>query len=83
MESAITEAVRKADPAFETFAGVIVGRETSKAPFDVNWAIRGVRFGNAEREKAGQALATVVERMQHEFSLADDPPAPAKRLRTP
>jgi hypothetical protein len=45
LESAITEAVKQADPAFETFAGVLVQRETPKADSGVNWSIRGVRFG--------------------------------------
>jgi hypothetical protein len=81
LESAITEAVKQADPAFETFAGVLVQRETPKADSGVNWSIRGVRFGKVDREKSGQALATVVERMQRKFSLADDPAAKAKRRR--
>jgi hypothetical protein len=37
LQSAITEAVRNADLACETFAGVIVQRETPKERFDVNW----------------------------------------------
>ena len=73
MQSAITEAVRNADR--ETFAGVIVQRETPKEHFDVNWAIRGVRFGRADRERSAQALATIVERMQRELRLAEDGPA--------
>jgi hypothetical protein len=81
LESAITEAVKQADPAFETFAGVLVQRETPKADSGVNWSIRSVRFGKVDREKSGQALATVVERMQRKFSLADDPAAKAKRRR--
>jgi hypothetical protein len=75
LQSAITEAVRNADPACETFAGVIVQRETPKEHFDVNWAIRGVRFGRADRERSAQALATIVERMQRELRLAEDGPA--------
>jgi hypothetical protein len=31
-----------------------------------------VRFGKADRDKSGKVLATVVERMQREFSLTDD-----------
>jgi TATA-box binding protein (TBP) (component of TFIID and TFIIIB) len=75
LQSAITEAVKKADPACEAFAGVIVQRETPKEHFDVNWSIRGVRFGRADREKSKQALANIVERMQRELRLAEDGPA--------
>jgi hypothetical protein len=78
LQSAITEAVRKAEPGCEAFAGVIIRRKTPKSRFDANWAIRGVRFGRADRNKSSQALATVVERAQHYFSLAEDDPGPAK-----
>ena len=70
LQSAITEAVKKADPDCEAFVGVIVQRETPKARLDANWAIRGVRFGKADRDKCSKALTTIVERMQREFVLA-------------
>jgi hypothetical protein len=79
LQSAITEAVKKADPDCEAFVGVIVQRETPKARFDANWAIRGIRFGKADRDKSGLALATIVERMQREFSLAADDSGSSER----
>ena len=72
LQSAITKAVKKAEPACETFVGVIVQRTTPKSRFDANWALRGVKFGRADREKANKAVTTVVERMQREFRLSDD-----------
>jgi hypothetical protein len=51
---------------------VIVQRITPKSRFDTNWALRGVKFGKANREKADKAITTVVERMQREFRLSDD-----------
>jgi hypothetical protein len=72
LQSAITQAVKEAGPACETFVGVIVQRITPKSRFDTNWAVKGVKFGKADREKANQAVATVVERMQREFRLSDD-----------
>jgi len=33
---------------------------------------RGVKFGRANREKANEAIAIIVERMQREFRLSDD-----------
>ena len=71
LKSAITKAVKKADPKCRGFVGVIVQRETPKAHLDANWSIRGVRFGNADRDMCGSALTTIVERMQREFSLAE------------
>jgi hypothetical protein len=72
LQSAITEAVKKSDPGCKSFVGVIVQRETPKAHFDPNWAVRGVRFGKADRDKSSQALATIIARMQGEFTLAAD-----------
>jgi hypothetical protein len=74
LQSAITEAVKKAGPDCEAFVGVIVQRETPMARLDANWAIRGVRFGKADRDKCGNALTTIVERMQREFVLAPHVP---------
>jgi hypothetical protein len=72
LQSAITNAVKKAEPGCETFVGVIVERITPKSRFDANWALRGVKFGRADREKANKAVTTVIERMQREFRLSDD-----------
>jgi hypothetical protein len=72
LQSAITKAVKKAGPPCETFVGVIVQRTTPKSRFDANWALKGVKFGRADRETANKAITTVVERMQREFRLSDD-----------
>jgi hypothetical protein len=69
LQSAITKGVQKAEPAF---VDVIIQRITPKSRFDTNWALRGVKFGRADREKANRAVTTVVERMQREFRLSDD-----------
>ena len=76
LQSAITDAVKKAEPGCEPFAGVVIERETPKSPYDANWAIRGVRFGRADRDKSSQALATIVEEAQRCFSLAEGDPSP-------
>jgi hypothetical protein len=68
----MANAVKKAEPACESFAGVIVEPTTSKSRFDANWVLRGVKFGRADREKANKALATIVERMQRDFRLSED-----------
>jgi hypothetical protein len=78
LQSAITEAVKKADPDCEAFVGVIVQRETPEASLDANWGIRGVRFGRADRDKCSLALTTIVERMQRDFSLAAHVPGSAE-----
>jgi hypothetical protein len=79
LQSAITEAVKKADPDCEGFVGVIVQRESPKERLDANWAVRGVKFGKADRAKSSKALATIVERMQREFVLAPHVPQSDQR----
>jgi hypothetical protein len=71
LESAVTEAVKSVLNC-EAFVGVIIQRIEPKSRTDPNWAVRGVRFGKADRDKSGKVLATVVERMQRDFSLTDD-----------
>jgi hypothetical protein len=72
LELAISEAMKKAAPGCEDFGGVIVQRKTPKSHIDPNWAIRGAKFGKADRKVAHEALATIVERMQREFLLSED-----------
>lgn len=72
LQSAITDTVRQAEPGCENFAGVVIKREIPKSPVGANWAIRGVRFGRADRNKSNQALATIVEQAQRYFSLAEE-----------
>jgi hypothetical protein len=72
LETAIADAVKKGVPGCEMFVGVIVERTKPKSRFDANWALRGVKFGRADREKANLAISTIVERMQREFGLSDE-----------
>jgi hypothetical protein len=72
LQSAITEAVKKSVPGCEAFVGVIVQRTTPKSQFDSNWALRGVRFGRADRDRANEAVRTIVKRMQREFHISDE-----------
>jgi hypothetical protein len=79
LQTAITKAVKKADPKCAGFVGVIVQRQTPKARLDADWAIKGVRFGKADRDTSSVALATIVDRMQREFSLAADVPGSGRK----
>ena len=71
LELAIAEAVQKVAPDCEAFVGVIVRRTTPASRSDVNWRLQGIKFGNADRKIAGEALTTIIERMQREFRLAE------------
>lgn len=72
LETAIAEAVKRGVPECREFVGVIVQRTTPQSRFDPNWALRGVKFGKADREKANEALTAIVDRMQREFKLSDN-----------
>jgi hypothetical protein len=72
LQSAITEAVKTSEPDCKGFVGVIVQQTKPKSRFDTNWAVRGVRFGRADRATVDKTVATIVERMQREFRLSDD-----------
>lgn len=71
LESAITEAVKKAAPECKHFIGVIVERENPASQSESNWDIRGVRFGKSDRKKAGDALSTILERFRLKYSLSE------------
>jgi hypothetical protein len=71
MQAAITEAVKKADPDCAAFVGVFVERTTRTSVLKANWAVKGFKFGRSDRNKAGDAVSRVVERMQRDFDLSD------------
>lgn len=72
LELAISEAVKSAAPGCEDFVGVIVEHKIAKSRLDPNWAVRGVKFGKADRRVVDEALTTVVERLQAEFLLSKE-----------
>jgi hypothetical protein len=71
LELAIAEAVKKAAPECEEFVGVVLQQTTPRSRFGVNWQLRGVRFGNADRTIANEALTAIVESMQREYYLSE------------
>ena len=66
------EGVKKTAPGCESFVGVVVRRTKPKSCLHANWELQGIKFGNADREMAIEALTVIVERMQREFRLAED-----------
>jgi hypothetical protein len=72
IQAAITGAVRKADHDCGPFVGVIVGQTKRSSVADANWAVRGIKFGRADRNKASDAVNRIVERLQCEFNLSDN-----------
>jgi hypothetical protein len=56
MQAAITEAVKKANPDCEAFVDVFVERTKRTSILGANWAVKGIKFGRADRSKAHDAL---------------------------
>jgi hypothetical protein len=71
LELAIATAVKRSDPRCEPFVGVFIERHTPKSRDDTNWAVRGIKFGKAERENCNTALSVIIERLKREFEISD------------
>jgi hypothetical protein len=71
LEVAIATAVKRSDPSCEPFIGVFVERRAPKSRGEANWAVRGVKFGKAERENCNAALSVIVDRLKREFEISD------------
>jgi hypothetical protein len=63
MQAAITVAVKRADPDCKPFVGVIVQRTIPKSSLE-----------RADRNKAKEAVDTIVQRLQREFILSNESP---------
>jgi hypothetical protein len=50
---------------------VVLEQTKPKSRREVNWRLRGVKFGQADRNIASKALTSTIERMQREFYLAE------------
>ena len=70
MQAAITEAVKKVDPDCGAFVGVFVERTKRTSILEANWAVKGIKFGRADRNKARDAVNRIVERMKCDFNLS-------------
>jgi hypothetical protein len=71
LEQSLTEAVRASHSEFESFAGVIVERIVPVQAGQANWAVKGVKYGKADRHRSGVVLAHCAEEAQLEFALSD------------
>jgi len=71
LERSLTEAVRTSHPEFESFVGVIIERIAVASRGGVNWTVRGVRYGKANRDRCGAVLSHCVDQAQQEFELSD------------
>jgi hypothetical protein len=71
LELAIAEAVRSTLPECRALIGVIVERVVPGSPGGVNWMVKGVKFGKAQRDRCRAAIAVCVEDGQREYEVSD------------
>jgi hypothetical protein len=71
LQQSLTEAVRTSHPEFEDFGGVFIERVAPAAPGGPNWAVRGVKYGRADRHRSGIVLSYCVDEAQLEFEISD------------
>ena len=72
LEQELAEAVRTSTPECEGFLAVFVEKIAPKECGGPNWAVKGVRYGSADRERSQAALSTVVVARQQEVDLGDE-----------
>jgi CspA family cold shock protein len=71
LESALAETVRGSDSRCEGLIEIIVERVVPGSPDGANWAVKGVKYGKAEREPCSAAISKFVEESQREFEVSD------------
>lgn len=72
LQSVIADAVRGSSPQCEAFVGIFVRPIVPRSRGDVNWALRGVKYGSAERAQCDAAISHIVEKLQREFVISDE-----------
>jgi hypothetical protein len=50
--------------------GIIVERASPASSAEANWAVKGVKYGKAKRERCDAALSVCVEEMQRQFEVS-------------
>jgi hypothetical protein len=71
LERALTDAVKASHPECEAFGAVFVERIAPPWPDAANWALKGVKFGKADRERCGGVLSDLVAERQLEFDVSE------------
>jgi CspA family cold shock protein len=72
LEQALADAVRVVAPECEAFVGVIIERVIPETPAGANWAVKGVRYGRADRDRCEAALGMSLHEKQLEYTLSDE-----------
>ena len=71
LEEALAATVRASDPQCEGLKGIFVERVVPGSPDGANWAVKGIKYGKAERQRCSAAIPKCVEESQHDFEILD------------
>ena len=72
LEQSLAGAVRTIAPECQAFVGVIIERVVPQLRGGVNWAVKGVRYGKADRDRCEAALGVCLREKQLEYVLSDE-----------
>lgn len=72
LEQSLADAVRSIAPQCQAFVGVIIERVVPQTPDGANWAVKGVRYGRADRDQCEAALGMSLREKQLEYVLSDE-----------
>jgi hypothetical protein len=70
LELALADRIRASDQQCEGFLKIFVER-VATSPGGANWAVKGVKYGKAVRDKCNVAIIRYVEESQLEFEISD------------
>ena len=71
LETALAGTVRASDPKCEGLIGILVERVVPGSADGANWAVKGVKYGKADREVCSAAISKSEEEGQREFEVSD------------
>ena len=71
LEKILAEAVRASHPDCKRLVGVIVEKVSRVSPGGAGWAVKGVKYGNADRSQRAAALPIHLNQLQQEFQIKD------------
>jgi CspA family cold shock protein len=72
LEQSLADAVREISPECGAFVGIIVDRILPETAGGINWTIRGVKYGKADRGKCDAALSMWLQKKRQEYTLIEE-----------
>lgn len=71
LEQNLGDAIRDRDPECGALVGIIVEPATSDAAYGANWAIKGVKYGRADRDRCSAVIASCVLDLRSKFQVSE------------